>query len=111
MINLNFNEAWNELNKLNEKTDLTKIEGTYAKLIADAIQQINDMCKDRDVTANELRQFILKLVEPANDTMAKRSFIKNISNPYRNKTELMFYIYNVYENARGEGVPNNKPRY
>jgi chromosome segregation ATPase len=79
---------------LNEEVrDLTKIKGTYSKLISDNIQQIFDALEQRKSTS-EMKELVLNIIESAHDTPAKRGFIVKL-----NKQSSAFGIANLCKNA------------
>lgn len=85
------------------KKDLSTVDGTYTKEINDHIQEINEKFEDSSLDANGYRNLILKIIEPAHDTPAKRNFIFNLSRK-RTKYDILFYVTSSYLTGSKLGV-------
>ena len=64
--------------KKDEPRDLTKVKGTYAKLLQDHIQEIYTAFGDSKVDVNGLKELIKKIIAPAHETDAKKGFILKV---------------------------------
>lgn len=90
--------------------DLTTVDGTYSQLLAEHITEINAAISKTEVSAEELKQLILGIIEEAKDTNAKRTFIFNLSCK-SNKMDIAFYVTNAYLCGSGMGVNAKGTKY
>ena len=85
------------------KKDLSTVEGSYTKELNDHIQEINSKFEDNSIDVNGYRDFIIKSIEKAHDTPAKRNFLLNLSRK-RTKYDILFYVTSSYLNGSKLGV-------
>ena len=85
------------------KKDLSTVEGSYTKELNDHIQEINSKFEDNSVDTNSYRDFIIKTIEKAHDTPAKRNFLFNLSKK-KTKYDILFYVTSSYLNGSKLGV-------
>ncbi len=83
--------------------NLSNVQGTYTKSIVDNINKIND-AYNKKMPLSAFKSLIIKLVESAHDTAAKRKFIFNV-NKQNNNDSLLMYIYNA--ELRGSKLGSN----
>lgn len=83
--------------------DLSGVKGSYTKELGDHMQEINTKFADSSIDANGYRAFIVKAIEKAHDTPAKRNFLLNLSKK-RTKYDMLFYATNSYLNGSKLGV-------
>lgn len=83
--------------------DLSRVKGSYTKELGDHMQEINAKFADGSIDANGYRAFIVKAVEKAHDTPAKRNFLLNLSKK-KTKCDMLFYVTNSYLNGSKLGV-------
>ena len=62
---------------LTETKDLTSVNGTYSKLLADNISKINTAFEN-GLSLAEMQRLVLKIIDKAADTNAKRNFILSV---------------------------------
>lgn len=85
------------------KKDLSTVEGSYTKELNDHIQEINSKFEDNSIDVNSYRDLIIKIIEKAHDTPAKRNFLFNLSKK-RTKYDILFYVTSSYLNGSKLGV-------
>lgn len=85
------------------KKDLSIVEGSYTKELNDHIQEINSKFEDNSIDVNGYRDLIIKIIEKAHDTPAKRNFLFNLSKK-RTKYDILFYVTSSYLNGSKLGV-------
>lgn len=83
------------------KFDLSDKEGTYTKALSDNMPTVNELGNDSSVDLKSYVREILKIVERANDTPAKRKFVATLLSQ-KSKTNAMLYVSNAY--LRGCGL-------
>ena len=85
------------------KVDLSKVKGSYTKELSDHIQEINSKFEDSSINTNDYRELIINIIQPANNTPAKRNFIMNLLQK-RTKSDILFYVTNSFLNGSKLGV-------
>lgn len=85
------------------KVDLSKVKGSYTKELSDHIQEINSKYEDNSVNTNDYRELILNIIQPANNTPAKRNFIMKLLQK-KTKCDILFYVTNSFLNGSKLGV-------
>jgi len=85
------------------KRDLSKVDGTYTKLLTDNYVLITDLGNDVRIDLPNYIKRISSIVEPATDTPAKRNFLMKLHQK-RSKFEAMLYVSNAWLNGSGLGT-------
>ena len=73
--------------KKGEADDLTKVRGTYAKLLNDHIKEIYDAYGNPSVDVNKMKEIVKGIIKDADETDAKKGFILKVDGQ-RNKLGL-----------------------
>ena len=90
--------------KNNKPRDLSQTTGTYTKLLNENIQTIYDDYNNRTVSVEQLKQKVVKIIESAYDTPAKRNFLLSL-NKQKTKDNVVFFVSNSW--LRGCGLSSN----
>ena len=90
--------------KNNKPRDLSHTTGTYTKLLNENIQTFYDDYNNRSVSVEQLKQKVIKIIESANDTPAKRNFLLSLSKQ-KTKDNVLFFVSNSW--LRGCGLSSN----
>lgn len=80
------------------KKDLSEVETSYVHHLIKNKEKIDGLVMS---PLNTFKQEVLKIVEPANDTPAKRNFVLTL-NQQRNTMSALQFVYNVM--LRGQGL-------
>jgi len=84
-------------------TDLTKIDGTYTKLLVQQHTKIDALYADDSVSTGAFRAAIKTVIEAANNTKAYRQFVNRLDKS-TSKAAMLFQIYNAIQSACGNAV-------
>jgi hypothetical protein len=84
-------------------TDLTKINGTYTKLLSEQHTKIDTLYADDSVSTGAFRAAIKTVIEAANKTNAYRQFVNRLDRS-TSKAAMLFQIYNAIQSACGNAV-------
>ena len=82
------------------KKDLTTVETSYVYYLNKEVETVKQLCSRN---LNEFKQGVLKIIEPANDTPAKRNFIMTL-NRQRDISNATIFVYNALLKGAGMGV-------
>ena len=80
------------------KKDLSEVETSYVHHLIKNKTKIDELVMS---PVNTFKQEVLKIVEPANDTPAKRNFVLSLNRQTNTMSALQF-VYNVM--LRGQGL-------
>lgn len=80
------------------KKDLSEVETSYVHHLIKNKEKIDELVMS---PLNTFKQEVLKIVESANDTPAKRNFVLTL-NQQRNTMSALQFVYNVM--LRGQGL-------
>ena len=90
--------------KNNKPRDLSHTNGTYTKLLNENIQTIYDNYNNRSISVEQFKQNVIKIIESAHDTPAKRNFLLSLDNQ-KTKNNVLFFVSNSW--LRGCGLSSN----
>ena len=90
--------------KNNKPRDLSHTNGTYTKLLNENIQTIYDNYNNRSISVEQFKQKVIKIIESAHDTPAKRNFLLSLDKQ-KTKNNVLFFVSNSW--LRGCGLSSN----
>ena len=90
--------------KNNKPRDLSQTNGTYTKLLNENIQTIYDNYNNRSISVEQFKQNVIKIIESAHDTPAKRNFLSSLDKQ-KTKNNILFFVSNSW--LRGCGLSSN----
>ena len=90
--------------KNNKPRDLSQTNGTYTKLLNENIQTIYNDYNNISISVEQFKQKVIKIIESAHDTPAKRNFLLSL-NKQKTKNNVLFFVSNSW--LRGCGLSSN----
>lgn len=83
--------------------DLSQIKGTYTYELALNRERLFRMCDDYEISLDQLKTTVLKVIEPASNNRTKLDFINKIRN-FKEKEQLIYIITNSLLAVEGLAV-------